>query len=129
MLPFLCCKHLPLRVRRLGFIGIVYNALIAALEALVLTDAEHDRLTSFLCRRARALVLGRAHVESEGKHTTMNNVAVLKWVKLLPVHLELVVRRMKWFQAIVRSPDSAGSMLAAWFGKLPCDKKHNQKDP
>jgi len=114
-----CCSHIPLRIRRLCFVSLVYNSLISALEAFVLTDKEYDKLTMFICQRSRGLLLGKAHTKHDGKHSQLSNVQVLRKVRLLPVHLELMVRRVKWLIAIVAKPGNAGAMIAAWLGELP----------
>ena len=63
------------------------------------------------------MLLGKAHhVDEDGNHTHENNVWVLKQCRVLPVHLELQVRRLKWLASILRDPASAGSLLAAWLG-------------
>ena len=64
---FLIDPEVPFVTRRMCFINLVYNTLISALEARVLSDAENDRLTRFLCSRARALLRGKAHSVDEEK--------------------------------------------------------------
>jgi len=113
-------------VRVIVFKSLVLNTLIAALDAFCLSDSEQDRLTSFICKRARALLLGKAHTtfksdDGSEKHNSSTNVEVLRKCKLLPVHLELCLRRLKWFQFTLKRPSSAGSMLAAWLKDLEWD--------
>ena len=118
-------KELNLRLRRLFFVALVYNSLISALEAFVLSDSEHDRLTKFLVSRSRALLMGKAHTydADEDKHQAWTNAEVLKRCGLLPTHLELQLRRLKWLQALARKPEQGGALLAAWFGQADWDKK------
>ena len=110
----------------------MYNATIAALEAFVLKPSELDKLTSFVCKRCRALVLGKAHSisnNSDGtsKHSSWSNAKVMERCMILPVHLELAVRRIKWLQSLVARPETGGAMLAAWLGefKFENNKKQN----
>ena len=117
-------NNLCLRMTRLFFQALVYNVLISALEAYVLSDAELDKLTCFVCKRARALLRGKAHKHDKdtGVHESWTNGQVLKACRLLPVHLELRLRRLKWLQCMVKHPQDAGAMLAAWFMQLDWDK-------
>ena len=43
----LCNGDLPFRARRLFFQELINNTIVSALEALVLSDAKADKLTSF----------------------------------------------------------------------------------
>jgi hypothetical protein len=117
-------KELNLRLRRMFFVALVYNSLISALEAFVLSDSEHDRLTTFLVSRSRALLMGKAHTHNvdEDKHYAWTNAVVLKRCRLLFTHLELQFRRLEWLQALARKPEQGGAMLAAWFGDADWDK-------
>ena len=51
----------PLRVKKIFFTSLVYNTAISALEAFLLTDAENDRITCFIVKRARALMCGSSY--------------------------------------------------------------------
>ncbi len=53
----------------------------------------------------------------------MTNATVLRKRWLLPVHLELRLRRLKWLITIVKNPDSAGAMLASWLAPAEWDTK------
>ena len=53
------------------------------------------------------------HDEASGRHTCLSNAEVLKACKLLPVHLELALRRLKWAQALAEKPSGGGAMIAA----------------
>jgi hypothetical protein len=72
---FLIDPEVPFVTRRMCFINLVYNTLISALEVRVLSDAENDRLTRFLCSRARALLRGKAHSVDEEKNTLPGRIA------------------------------------------------------
>ena len=74
----LCLKCLPMRTRKLFFLALVLNTLISTLEAFVLTTSEIDSLNVFLCKRVRALLLGRAHSFEFDRHVQLSNVKVLK---------------------------------------------------
>jgi hypothetical protein len=112
-------SDIPFTVRRLCFINMVYNTLLSGLEAFVLSNSELDKLTKFICSRCRALLLGKAHSKiDQNTHTSLSNHIVVKKTGILPVHLELTVRRLKWFKQIVTRPSSAGNLIAAWFGNF-----------
>ena len=120
-------SDIPFAVRRLCFINMVYNTLLSGLEAFILSDPELDRLTKFICSRCRALLLGKAHSKINNTHTSLSNSTVLKKTAILPVHLELTVRRLKWFKQIVTRPSSAGSLIATWFGQFDfCNQGRNE---
>ena len=110
-----------MRVKKLFFVALVYNALLAALEARVLTECELDKLTAFVVLRCRALLGGKACSKEGNKNTPLPNHEVLKRVGCLPVHLELRLRRLNWFKNILRDPQAAGGLVAAWFAVFEWD--------
>ena len=118
------CKQYVLIKEWSTFVSIMYNTLISALEAFALSPNEADKLTTFVCARTRALMAGKAHTVDKysEKHNSMTNVQVLQHYKFLPVHLELMVRRLKWLKSIVAMPDRAGAMLATWLGEFEWDR-------
>ena len=48
----------------------------------------------------------------------MSNYELLRRWKILPVHLLLVQRRVKWLQTLLKDLDSGEQVIAANFGKL-----------
>ncbi len=62
-------------------------------------------------------------------HTAWSNVAVLRACKLLLVHNELTIRRLKWLQAIVHKPRNAGAMLATCFARANWDLRAPMASP
>ena len=54
-----------------------------------------------------------------------SNLDVLKHVKILPVHLELVIRRLGWLQSLVADPSTGGTYLAYLLGKFSWEIEHD----
>jgi hypothetical protein len=119
----------PIKAKKMFFTSLVYNTAISAQEAFVLSDAENDRITCFVVKRARALLCGRAYKVHGDKTDKMTNSQVLKKVQILPVHQELRIRKLKWAKSLARDPNSSGCMFAAWFGVFTWDKTDPKSNP
>ena len=115
-----------MRIKKLFFSALVVNTALSTLEAFVLTEAEMDRITSFFCGRSRALMMGKACKKDDQHIESLKNSEVLRKVGVLPAHLELRVRRLKWLQSLVLKPSNAGCLLGAWFGEYQWDLKKSE---
>ena len=47
----------------------------------------------------------------------MNNSDVFKWMGMVPMGTELLVQRLKYYQAMVRHPDEHKQIIAVLFGQ------------
>ena len=64
-------------------------------------------------------------VSVAGHWISKPNEEVLKYWRFPPLKVELKVRRLKWFQAMVRNPEGHAQVIAALFGDLEIE----QADP
>ena len=108
----------PWRVKRLMFQANVAARVLSALESYVLLPSEVKKLDSSLGKKLRAMLCGRAHQfdEDTGTHTSWTALQVWREWQMAPVALELLVRRLAWWQAMVFSPDNHRQFLGVFFG-------------
>ncbi len=93
---------------------LVLSVLLYAMESLVLTEAQLSRLETFQNRTLRRILRQPAQIE----HTP--NVEVRTQAKVHSVQSTLLLRRLKWWQAVLRDEEAVGVRLAI-FGTLPWD--------
>ena len=63
------------------------------------------------------------------ENTPHGLMLVLKRCRILPVHLELAVRRLRWVKCMVTKPSTVGALLLAWFAKYEFDNTTVQELP
>ena len=118
------CSRAPLKARICIFRSLIYSALISGLEAKAPTERQYDLLNAFLADRLRALLRGAAHWEvSDGngniKHVALSNLQILKKVRIAPVQIELLTRRVSWYMTLSAKPEDAQEVITAMFGTSP----------
>ena len=59
-------------------------------------------------------------IDAEGKkrYHALATAEVLRWLKLVPTHLELQIRRLRWWQSILLDRDGNEALMGIFFGKL-----------
>ena len=89
-----------MRVKRVSFLGLVYNSLLSGLEPYILSVAQEARLDRVIAKLLRALLVGRA-CDMEGDHPrSWSNERVRRYWKIASVGTELRVRRRAgWAQS------------------------------
>ena len=106
---------------------MVRGAALSGLEALVFTDTECARLDSTLLRFARKLLRGAAcrqtHTDGGVLCRAVPDSDVCRLLRIVPSKLELTIRRLQYWQAVARRPDSHSTVLAAVFGTMRCDAR------
>jgi len=106
----------PYRVKRLVFLGLIYSTAISGLEAMVLNKGEMATITKTLTKKLRCMTMGRLTKEVAGVRRAPSELDLWKYWRLLPPCQELVVRRLRWYQAIAREPEQNEQWLAVMFG-------------
>ena len=113
----------PWKARKFLFQALVLSAAVSGLEPKCLSETEYERINSFIVGRFRALLKGRAHyvVGGDGddrKHVAITNIKVFKITRIVPIQIEMLARRLKWYQQIVRHPSESAAVVAALFGRF-----------
>ena len=59
-------------------------------------------------------------IDTDGtkRYHALTNAEVLRWLKLVPTHLELQVRRLRWWQTILMDREGNEALLGIFFGRL-----------
>ena len=118
---------------------------LSGLTSCVPTAGQLDALNATMCKFLRVLERGKACTWKEVSEeigelmqeepstlqtglpgmkavshqaVAMSNLELLKRWKLLPIPLELAVRRVNWLQSIIRYPAANEQVVAAVFGRM-----------
>lgn len=103
---------------RVGWIvckGFLLSSSVQAFRRLVLASmVQNKKLNNQLAKYGRMMMSGaachkfedgevRGNVPSEGKtFKGVTNIVVWRWLNLVPIEVELKIRRLKWFQDMCR---------------------------
>ena len=117
----------PRRIKRSMFIALVAAAFLSAAEVLAFTNAQIQQLCTAQVRKLRALLLGQAAQKKDDKWRAATNVQVYRFWRLLPAGLALTVRRLTWFQAILKNMPNNTHLLTCIFGTLRCETAWREK--
>ena len=63
------------------------------------------------------VVAGSTQREKKIYHA-LTTAEVLRWLKLVPTHLELPIRRLRWWQSILLDREGNDGLLGIFFGRL-----------
>ena len=108
----------PFAVRRLGFVAMVQSAMLTGLEPRLFRDLDYEIMDRHLVRWLRALLHGKAKsVDAQGRIRSLTNEQVWKKWKLVPCRVEMLTRRLRWYQSWARRRDnSTRQIFLAVFG-------------
>ena len=105
--------------KRAVFMSKVVEAALSATCALVLSVAEYNSLTVRVVNMARSLLAGKACDRTLPEHPkAWPNNKVLKYWKLLPLHYEDAIRKIKWLQAMLLRPLEHLQVIGSIFGTI-----------
>ena len=112
-----------LRNRAIVFRALVYEAAVSGMTAFVLTQSNVFKLTVKVVKYGRVLLQGRAcrrkyENEEPTSYEALSNSEVLRLLWLSPIDVELRVRRLRFWQAVVLEPDNHIQIVAAYFGRF-----------
>jgi hypothetical protein len=125
-------KQIPFRNRRVTFLSKVLSAAISGTVALVLPRAATDKIEKVVLKLARKAACGSAHyqyTDDDGvvRHEAMTNEALHEYWGIPKIEEELKIQRLKWWQSIIKFPETSAQILAALFGKCQFED-HPQLD-
>ena len=112
-----------LRIHRIIFRSMVWSTLLTGWETLLPSRADCKAFDKFTACKERSLMRSKASgrwIDTDGtkRYHALKNAEVLRWLKLVPTHLELQVRRLRWWQTIVMDREGnealLGIFLADW---------------
>ena len=119
----------PRKFAILVFRATVVGSALAGLTSNVLTAREVGVLETRVLKYGRRLLLGQACKKPEetgGKHKSIANLEVLKFLGIADLTTELRIRRLGMWQAIALDRDRCCQVLASIFGVL---ENERDKDP
>ena len=116
-------RDAPRAQRQLVFKAMVLSAMYSGLDAVPSHKSDDKRLTRLLASLSRKLLQGCACTKPwhdvRGHHRSWTNVQVFQAVGLLASAAERCVRRLLWWQNIVKRPEENVALLASLFGQFP----------
>eukprot|EP00959_Pyramimonas_sp_CCMP1952_P240338 5022537-Pyramimonas_sp.AAC.1 len=112
-------KGAPLRWKRCVLLCNIVNTALSGLEAFLPSPKQLMTLQYAVAALARKAMRGEASWEDmEGRRRSLSSLAVLDWWRIVPIGIELQVRRLRWFQARLRRPAAHAQYLAALLGTM-----------
>ena len=116
-------RDAPRAQRQLVFKAMVLSAVYSGLDAVPSHKGDDKRITQLLVSLSRKLLQGRACTKPwhdvRGHHRSWTNLQVFQEVGLFASATERCVRRLLWWQNIVKRPDENVALLASLFGQFP----------
>lgn len=113
-----------MRTSRAVFVSVVVGTLYSAAEAMMYTDGDHRRMDRALYALGRTVVGAKVHLDDDGdtvKYEQRPAGEVRRLLRLPLIATRMKVRRLSWFQAMLRARDVHGHPLAALWGRAECD--------
>ena len=82
--------------------------------------ADCKAFDKFTACKGRSLMRVKASgrwIDTDGtkRYHALTNAEVLRWLKLVPTHLELQVRRLRWWQTILMDREGNEALLGIFF--------------
>ena len=108
---------------RMVFRTLVFEAAVGGLVPFVLGKSDYDAIDTFLVAKGRKLMHGGACRKTKlpdgnTKYQAVPNSAIWKFLGLAGARTELMVRRLQWWQRLVRHSDLHSSLFAVLFGQF-----------
>ena len=116
-------KGIPGRWRRTVFTSAVLNTALSGIECFLPTDKQYDILSSLVAQLARKAMHGQASWEGKTHHESLTWRQVLSKWRVAPLHVEALVRRLRWYQSLAAHPGDSTQLLAALFGQARCESQ------
>ena len=108
------------RVKRIIFHSMVWSTLLTVCETLLPSRADCSAFDKFTaCSLTREKASDR-WIDAEGKkrYHALTTAEVLRWLKLVPTHLELQIRRLRWWQSILLDREGNEALMGIFVGRL-----------
>eukprot|EP00959_Pyramimonas_sp_CCMP1952_P212499 4446093-Pyramimonas_sp.AAC.1 len=122
---FWTLRGVPHRLRRCLLISKIYNVALSGVEAFLPSVQQVQRLQHVVAQYARKAMLGQAVDWTSGVHPkSLSSAAVLRWWRLVPLDLEIRIRRLRLWQSVSKVPGAHRQLLACLFGAFGSDHYH-----
>lgn len=107
--------------KRLQFVTLITSASYSGLETIDLGVIDARAFDSCILKKLRCILLGRGYTSEykNGRKDKWTNGQVWNPWRVIPSALELMIRRVKWFQDIARWPLANAQLLTSIFGHFP----------
>ena len=107
---------------------LVDGNLYSGLTLRLLAEADYNRIDKFRLSLLRKMMRGKACKKTEDTEGTVfrsvKAFEVWKYWNLLPSKIDLLVRRLKRYQAWASWPEHHSQILGAFFGKMKIENDH-----
>ena len=109
------------RVKRIIFRSMVWSTLLTGWETLPPSRADCRAFDKFTACKRRSLMRRKASGRwIDKRYHALTTAEVLRWLKLIPIptHLELQIRRLRWWQSVLLDREGNEALLGIFFGRL-----------
>ena len=117
-------SNTPWSVRKLCFQSIIDGNLYSGLVLRLVSDSNLKKIDKFRLALLRRMMRGKACIKDEGgdggeiKYRSISSKEVWSHWKLVPSQYDLLIRRIRRYQAWARRPQHHTQILSAFFGKM-----------
>ena len=127
----------PWGVKRMTFISKVQGALFSGAETMLWTAGDLRSFDKLVLKYIRVMMSGDATerttiVDTSGNESIvyrrLPEIALWKWLQIVPAEEELRVRRLRWAQGWAKDPENNAQVLAAYFGQMREEKQPSMLD-
>jgi len=118
----------PKAVKRMLFMMKVQGAAITAMETYLVTATDCRILDTAMGKYLRAMMKGAATNKTGEHYVSVPASEVWKHWRLAPTALELLVRRLKWYQAMVTDKVAHAQIIAVMFGQTKYEQESTLDD-
>ena len=106
------------------FRALVFETAVAGLAPFVLSQSDYKALDAFVAAKGRILMRGSARKREEQpdgavKYAAVPNQQVWRYLGLAGVYVELRIKRLQFWQRLLRQPELHSNVFAAMFGFFP----------
>ena len=106
------------------FRALVFETAVAGLAPFVLSQSDYKALDAFVAAKGRILMRGSACKREEQpdgtvKYAAVPNQQVWRYLGLAGVYVELRIKRLQFWQRLLRQPELHSNVFAAMFGFFP----------
>lgn len=116
---------MPFAYKRMVFVAVCLSTLVSAVTAFMLNKTDYKVLAGHLQKYARKILGGRAcekiQVE-EGtgfvKYESHTDLCFLQQLQMAPVHIEIAIRRLKFYASMLDPPEHHRYFWTVLFGEF-----------
>ena len=108
----------PKEVKRCAFMAFIVSASQSALASYAPSRRQYAQLDVCMCAWLRRMEQGRACSWVGDRARAMSSYELLRRWRLLPARFEDAVRRVRWLQDMLRSPEANQQVVASLWGSV-----------